>query len=144
MYAGIGRIATVWLGPVLLGIGISLVASHYLPQSAEAEADRQANKVPAVRFKVVGVDLPASSRKFPPGINSDLIVTHCLMCHSPGMILEQPPLTESEWAKVTNKMRSHFGAPIPEDDISAIARYLSTINGRPNDSGPSVIDDQAS
>jgi hypothetical protein len=49
-----------------------------------------------------------------------------------------------EWAAEINKMRSSFGAPIPADQVDALAHYLGVINGRPNDAKPSKVDGQGS
>ncbi|WP_176091399.1 c-type cytochrome [Burkholderia ambifaria] len=141
---GIRRIGAIWLLPVLAGSVISIVASHYLPISAADQAERQAQIIPAVRFKAISVDLPPSVLPFPPGVGAELAIKHCQMCHAPATVLEQPPLTQREWEKVIQKMRVHFGAPIPESDIRELAHYFSVINGRPDDAGPSVVDDQAS
>jgi hypothetical protein len=144
MNMGIRRIGVIWLLPVVAGSVLGVLGSRYLPMSASAQLERQAAIVPPVRFKVVSVKLPDSTLPFPQGIGHKLAEGHCVMCHSPRMVLEQPALTEKEWYKVTEKMRAHFGAPVPESDVRALAHYFSVINGRPDDSGPSLVDDQAS
>jgi hypothetical protein len=35
------------------------------------------------------------------------------------------------WTAVVNKMINAFGAPIPKDDVDAIARYLEVNYGKP-------------
>jgi hypothetical protein len=64
------------------------------------------------------------------------------MCHSAGMVLRQPPLTVDEWHTEITKMRTLFGAPIPAEQVDALARYLGVVNGRK--SGPSTVDSQGS
>jgi len=49
-------------------------------------------------------------------------------------VLRQPPLTEDEWIGEINKMRNAFGAPLPADQVDALAKYLSSINGDQRDS----------
>jgi hypothetical protein len=61
-----------------------------------------------------------------------------------GMVLRQPALTVNEWRIEIRKMQSAFGAPIPADQVDALARYLGGINGRKSDSKPSTVDNQAS
>ena len=77
----------------------------------------------------VTVDLPVSRTAFPPGDGADIANGQCLICHSAGMVLRQPPLTEDEWTAEINKMRTAFGAPMPADQIAALAKYLRSING---------------
>ena len=45
------------------------------------------------------------------------------------MVLRQPPLTKDQWRAEIVKMRTAFGALIPEDQIDALTEYLVRING---------------
>jgi hypothetical protein len=56
------------------------------------------------------------------------------------MVLRQPPLTQDEWTVEINKMRNSFGAPLPADQVQALARYLSSINGRQSQKDPPTVD----
>lgn len=90
-----------------------------------------AAKSPAsVAEDTVQVSLPAGN-PFPQGPGSDLANQHCLMCHSAGMVIRQPPLTFDDWKAEVTKMRAVYGAPLPPESVEDIARYLVTINGRP-------------
>jgi hypothetical protein len=60
------------------------------------------------------------------------------------MVLEQPPLTRDEWAGEINKMRDSFGAPLPADQVEALAGYLYRIAGRRSSGGPQILDKQGS
>ncbi|XUW93420.1 cytochrome c (plasmid) [Burkholderia sp. M6-3] len=137
-------IVLTWFAPVLLGSVAGLIGAHYLPESTAALAARQAAIVPAVHFAVVSQTLPAGESTFPPGPGAEIANANCVMCHSTGMILRQPPLTISEWTIEINKMRSAFGAPITPDQIDSLARYLGTVNGRQQRATPSGIDNEAS
>jgi hypothetical protein len=53
-----------------------------------------------------------------------------MICHSAGMVTRQPPLTYDNWKLEINKMRSAYGAPLPEDQVDSLAKYLTTINGK--------------
>ena len=59
-------------------------------------------------FKSISVDLPAGDRMFPKGVNSDAADANCLACHSPGMVLNQPALSRSEWQAEVDKMRGDW------------------------------------
>jgi hypothetical protein len=58
--------------------------------------------------------------------------------------LRQPPLTQDEWVGEINKMRNSYGAPLPADQVEALAKYLHGINCRLSPNGPSVVDGQGS
>ncbi len=79
---------------------------------------------------------------FPDGHGSDIAGANCLICHSAGTILPQPPLTMAEWRTEIEKMKTSFGAQIPSDQIDPLAEYLATIDGRPSDAGPATVDSQ--
>jgi hypothetical protein len=49
-----------------------------------------------------------------------------------------------EWKTEIMKMRNAFGAPIPADQVDALSRYLSVINGRKSEAAPSGIGNEAS
>jgi len=82
------------------------------------------------QWPVVRVELPANDAPFPPGAGSDIARSQCLICHSAGMVLTQPPLKKDEWRAEIMKMRSAYGAPIPDDQVEGLSEYLKNINGR--------------
>jgi hypothetical protein len=83
---------------------------------------------PKWQWSNVSVDLPTSETSFPPGDGAE-ITGQCLICHSAGMVLRQPPLTRDQWVGEINKMRSAYGAPLPADQVDRLADYLFRING---------------
>ncbi|NLP65432.1 c-type cytochrome [Paraburkholderia sacchari] len=83
----------------------------------------------SVAENTVEVSLPTGN-PFPQGPGSDLANAHCLICHSAGMVMRQPPLTFDDWKAEVTKMRAVYGAPLPPESIEDIARYLVTINGK--------------
>jgi mono/diheme cytochrome c family protein len=97
--------------------------------TANADAARKKD-APSQRWTVVRVELPASDESFPPGAGAEIANSQCQICHSAGMVLTQPPLKKAEWRAEIMKMRSSYGAPIPEDQIDGLADYLENINGR--------------
>jgi mono/diheme cytochrome c family protein len=84
----------------------------------------------AVTFPLVDVSLPLSHEVFPPGPGAEIANAQCLICHSAGMVMRQPPLTLGEWTAINTKMRVAYGAPLPAEQVDALARYLYRINGR--------------
>jgi mono/diheme cytochrome c family protein len=144
MKAKQSRIVTILAGLVLAGTAAAVLGSNYLGESIRAQARRQGETVPAVHFAPLNVELPVSPVVFPPGKGSQIANAYCLMCHSAGMALRQPALTVNEWQTEIRKMQSAFGAPIPADQVDALARYLGGINGHKRDSKPSTVDNQGS
>jgi hypothetical protein len=127
--------------PVLLGI--ALATGLTWPRVVVSEpAAKEVAKGPVQKWVKVSVDLPTSQISFPPGDGSVIANAYCLICHSAGMVLRQPPLTQDEWTVEINKMRNAFGAPLPADQVEALAKYLRSINGQAPQ-GPSAVDGQA-
>ena len=75
-------------------------------------------------LKSVSVDLPFGDRMFPDGPGADLVNGNCLACHSVGMVLNQPALSEAQWRTEVEKMRTAYKAPIDPKDVDKIIRYL--------------------
>src|SRR5580698_1977716 len=82
------------------------------------------------QWTVVRVELPANDVPFPPGVGEDIASSQCLICHSAGMVLTQPPLKKDEWRAEIMKMRTAYGAPIPDEQVDGLSEYLRNINGR--------------
>jgi mono/diheme cytochrome c family protein len=142
MSSRLHHIAAFLAIPVLLGAIAAVAGSQYLPEPIAAQAERQSNLVP-VRFEALKVNLPTSATQFPAGKGSDIANANCLICHSAGMALRQPPLTVDEWRAEITKMKTAFGAPIPADQIDELADYLGTVDGRAGASQPGALDSQA-
>lgn len=77
----------------------------------------------------LSVDLPSSDAIFPAGDGAALANGYCLMCHSAGMVLRQPPLGGAQWLAEIQKMRTFYGSPLAVADEAALAAYLARING---------------
>ena len=73
------------------------------------------------------VELPVSTSTFPAGPGSELS-GKCLICHSAGMVLKQPLLTESQWRTEIIKMRKVYGAPLQDSDIEPLVAYMTKVN----------------
>jgi len=92
---------------------------------AGCAAEKSMSSPPA--WAAVEVQLPVSNASFPAGQGSDIANAQCLICHSAGMVLHQPPLTLNEWVGEINKMRTVYGAPMPAGQIDALAKYLFSL-----------------
>ena len=76
---------------------------------------------------------PDKTAEFPAGAGADAINNNCRACHSPAMILTQPPLKHEEWVKEIDKMRTTFKAPVNDADVPAILAYLDNLSARQNE-----------
>jgi hypothetical protein len=55
----------------------------------------------------------------------------CVACHSLDYIqMNSPFLDKAGWTASVNKMINAFGAPIPKEDVEAIASYLAQNYGK--------------
>jgi mono/diheme cytochrome c family protein len=144
MNTNLRNVALIWAVPILLGIALAtgLASPHAADSTAAVEKKATG---PVLKWAKVSVDLPVSHTAFPPGNGADIANGQCLICHSAGMVLRQPPLTLDEWTGEINKMRTAFGAPLPADQVGALAKYLQGINGQRQSPGaPAAVDEQGS
>jgi len=70
------------------------------------------------------VEVPYISYEIKMGKGFDVVQANCLMCHSFGYIINQGPQSREFWRKKTDKMITHFKAPIMEDDAKTVTDYL--------------------
>jgi hypothetical protein len=77
----------------------------------------------------VSVELPVSEKMFPGGAEAEAINNTCLACHSAGMVLNQPALTQAAWQAEVEKMRAQYKAPVAPEDEPAIVAYLMAHKG---------------
>lgn len=76
------------------------------------------------------IDLPPDQSKLKPGPGADLAASQCLFCHSADYITTQPPgKPRAFWKAEVEKMKKVYGAPIQDDQIDALADYLTTAYG---------------
>ncbi|SCC94542.1 putative cytochrome c [Thiomonas sp. X19] len=85
----------------------------------------------AITLQTKSINLPTSTRVFPgDSAGAKAANSYCLMCHSVGMVMNQPDLGKAAWLVEVNKMKNAFKAPIPEDQVAVIAGYLDSIKGK--------------
>jgi cytochrome c5 len=88
--------------------------------------------IPGVAFaqtltlKSDSIDVPDRGTMF-TGPGADVVNNNCLACHSAGMILTQPPLSEATWKAEAEKMIHVYKAPVDEKDVPAIVEYLAKL-----------------
>jgi hypothetical protein len=126
----IKKVRFMGLVPVLFCVAMSSLACGVVWWSSARADSAYSKNVTPPQWAIVRVDLPANDAPFPPGAGSDIASSQCLICHSAGMVLTQPPLKKDEWRAEIMKMRTAYGAPIPDDQVEGLADYLKSINGR--------------
>ncbi len=70
------------------------------------------------------VEVPYISYDIKMGQGFDAVQANCLMCHSFGYIINQGPQSREFWRKKTDKMITHFKAPIMKEDAKIVTDYL--------------------
>jgi len=117
----------VWAAPVALA-GLVLVAGAPQLQAENTSSSQDEPLAPSdARWTKVSVQLPTSPTSFPAGQGADIANSQCVICHSPDMVLYQPARTQEQWKETINKMRSVYGAPLPAEQVDALATYLSQL-----------------
>ena len=81
-----------------------------------------------IPLKSVNVEIPFGDRMF-EGPGSNVANNNCLACHSAGMVLDQPALSQVQWRAEVEKMRAAYKAPVDPKDVDAIVAYLVSIKG---------------
>jgi mono/diheme cytochrome c family protein len=105
---------------------IALTLSMSVGPQSRAQNPASAEQ-PDVRWAKLSVVLPTSTSTFPAGDGAEIANSQCVICHSPGMALSQPALSELQWRTIINKMRAAYGAPLPADQVDALATYLAKV-----------------
>jgi len=77
-------------------------------------------------------EFPPNAPSLRPGPEDDrqLIDVYCVGCHSTAYITMQPPLSRMQWEAEVQKMRSAFGAVVPDPAAQRIATFLHAYYGR--------------
>jgi len=69
---------------------------------------------------------PAETSRLLDGPGLAMAQTHCLACHSADYVTTQPRgMPKAFWAAEVAKMRTAYGAQIPDDAAQAIVDYLT-------------------
>jgi cytochrome c553 len=123
-----GPIAAVLL--ILLAIATSARLPAQPAPAAETPPAAPAASIVTgggVTLHSVSLKFPRSDSTFPGGRGADAINNDCLICHSPGMVLDQAKLSRAQWQAEIEKMRDSYKAPFGTEDIPAILDYLANL-----------------
>lgn len=74
------------------------------------------------------LNLPPDPISFRPGAGSEIANSYCIICHSAEYVYMQPPHPPEQWMEIVKKMKTTFGCPIPDEQISPLVDYLISQN----------------
>jgi mono/diheme cytochrome c family protein len=119
------NLSAVWTCSAVLALSLmTMMQSLYGGTELNPEQTAPMN---LMQWRNVSVDLPTSVALFPAGPGADIANGQCLICHSAGMVLRQPALTQEQLTAEIEKMRNVFGAPLPADQVEPLAAYLQSV-----------------
>jgi mono/diheme cytochrome c family protein len=121
------RRLVAWATPVALAVLLAAGAAPLRAENSPSPPQQAAGESDA-RWSKVSVQLPTSTAQFPGGEGAVIANSQCLMCHSVGMVLRQPARTQQQWKETINKMRTAYGAPLPAEQVDALAAYLARLS----------------
>ena len=124
--SGLRRCSVIRAIPVALA-GLLVVGAPQLRAENTGSSPEKTTAQSDTHWGKVSVELPTSLTPFPAGEGAVIANAQCLICHSAGMVLRQPARTQEQWKETINKMRSAYGAPLPAEQVDALAAYLSRL-----------------
>jgi mono/diheme cytochrome c family protein len=124
--SGLRRCSVMRAIPVALA-GLLAVGAPQLRAENAGSSPEKTTAQSDTHWGKVSVELPTSLIPFPAGEGAVIANAQCLICHSAGMVLRQPARTQEQWKETINKMRSAYGAPLPAEQVDALAAYLSRL-----------------
>lgn len=77
----------------------------------------------------ISITLPPETGTYKQGPGVELAMVNCLMCHSSEYVLSQPPMPRKFWEASVKKMKDKFGAPTPDNQVTALVDYLAATYG---------------
>ena len=119
------------------GVAVAAVSLVVLGPPRDRSGDRSAPPRPATTpapasvtaggftLRSASVELPSDDLAFPAGPHRDAVEANCTACHSPAMILSQPPLQREVWEAEVKKMREAYHAPVDPAAVPNIVEYLT-------------------
>jgi mono/diheme cytochrome c family protein len=121
--------------------GLSLVGTLACVSSGQQPAARPSRQVAPATHPAAPVEpviergtvrlirLPEADAGLPRGAGRETVMTYCAMCHTPGYITLQPPLSRETWTAEVTKMQKAFSGPIPQEKVGEIVEYCVAVRG---------------
>ncbi|MBE7217576.1 MAG: hypothetical protein INR64_03810 [Caulobacteraceae bacterium] len=135
---------------VLAGVCVvgALALTHFSAFVSAAGADHASDpatvQARGVTLTSVAFDMPDQAASYPAGPHMDVMNAHCLTCHSPTMVTNQPRLSADQWTSEVKKMRETYKATIDDKDVPDIVAYLVQVSAKlPPAAAPAIAKNPA-
>ncbi len=86
------------------------------------------------------IQLPPETGAFKQDRGAEIANGQCLICHSVEYVVLQPPMPRAFWKSSVQKMQQKYGAPIPDDQVEALADYLARNYGVGTNGAPAPLE----
>ncbi len=86
------------------------------------------------------IQLPPETGAFKQDRGAEIANGQCLICHSVEYVVLQPPMPRAFWKSSVQKMQQKYGAPIPDDQVEALADYLARNYGVGPNGAPAPLE----
>src|SRR3954464_31030 len=127
-----------WIEPLFVAAIAFATLLSCRPQASTSTSDSPGAArgiAPGEGEQFHAIVLPRYQMALPPGPGQEAFASACLTCHSTRYIGMQPPLTAAKWEENVRKMAKVYGAPIAEEQVPQVLRYLMATKetGNPRD-----------
>ncbi len=124
-------VAAVLAGVCALGgYGLTRLGAFVAASGAPATSGPATAQARGVTLTSVSFDFPDQAASYPAGPHMDVMNTHCLTCHSPSMVTNQPRLSADQWTSEVKKMRDTYKAAVDDKDTPDIVAYLVAVSAK--------------
>ena len=118
-------------GVCALGVyGLNHFAAFVSASQAPPAAGPATVRARGVTLTSIDVDLPDQAASYPAGPHMDVMNAHCLTCHSPSMVTNQPRLSADQWTSEVKKMRDTYKASVDDQSVPDIVAYLVSVSAK--------------
>ncbi len=124
------RLSTAVL-TLTLAAGAGALATLAFAAPTATPAPAPAAAAPVSANSVREFELPVETGTYRPGEGAQLAQAYCVTCHSVEYCETQPPSAEKYWGATVKKMKEKFGAPLPDEAIAPLTKYLTETYGKP-------------
>jgi mono/diheme cytochrome c family protein len=108
------------VGLVACGVGAAVVACGSSATKPVESATGEKLKTSGV----VEIELPKYQAELPAGEGREAFAAACISCHSTRYITMQPKVSAAKWEESVRKMMKTYGAPVSEQQVPVIVKYL--------------------
>jgi mono/diheme cytochrome c family protein len=107
-----------WAMPTLLGAILLSISCGERVKNDSAKTQATSNASSKT------IELPKYQPQLPKAEGREAFAAACLTCHTTRYIEMQPPLDATKWEAEVRKMMKVYAAPVTEDQIGQIVKYL--------------------